>query len=232
MVQEQWFNLHLLSNIKLSYYSYLYYLSGLLFPFIVVFYSYSKFINYKFKQDNNNNNYYIKNLFLILLIVLLALSTLLTLYTSNIFYILSNQISINFINIRPLIISISIYSILLLFNKTKKLIKQLVLFTFLIFSIINWTNYYITKIQLEEIFTFLSLEDNFIGNIKFEYLNIVFIILIEIIFYIWSYISYKNNLSNWMVKSPSIQDYYPMIEIIMFYSGIFIYYLIFNNITI
>ena len=53
IVQDQWLNIFLLNEFEFSYYSILYYLSGFLFPIVVINNSLSNFFDYKF----NSNKY-------------------------------------------------------------------------------------------------------------------------------------------------------------------------------
>ena len=78
----------------------------------------------------------------------------------------------------------------------------------------------------------LSLNDIFSEHIflKFEnynFINIFFLLTIEIFFYIWSYLSYGTYLSDWKVPIPVKADFKPLLEIVFFYLIIMTYYAIF-----
>ena len=81
----------------------------------------------------------------------------------------------------------------------------------------------------ENIFHNMILKDNLIFSYLLKTNNIhiannIYMLLFEILFYIWSYISYKDNLSNWFVPIPSWNDLTPITKILFFYFGICIYY--------
>ena len=109
-------------------------------------------------------------------------------------------------------------SIFLIFKKTKFLLKKLTLTNFLIFSIINWysqiNNSYFNDVIPSYIFKF--------ENINF--VNIVFLLAIETMFYLWSYISYNSYLSDWNVPKPYKKEVTPIFNIIMFYLLVILYY--------
>ena len=122
------------------------------------------------------------------------------------------------IDIDKQILFVVIISILLLFEKTKFIIKKITLINFLLISIISWYSQ-INNFSLKEVIPFYILK---FGNINF--LNIVFLLAIEIMFYLWSYISYNSNLSDWNVPMPYAKEATPIIYIFMFYLLIILYY--------
>ena len=143
-IQKQWFNLYLFNLNDISFYSILYYLSGTICPFIICLNSLKNYTYYNFDQ----NKFYCKNiikgkgLLLLVAINLLFLS-----------YIISDYIYINFdlvfnlflkgINLpKPdiflFICFIFLISILLIFKKTRLLLKKLILVNFILISFIIW----------------------------------------------------------------------------------------------
>ena len=224
LIQKQWFNLYLFNTNNYSFYSILYYLSGTISPILVIFNSITKFTYYKFK-NNIRTNFFIKGKTLLLLtfFTLISLSFLISNYVFinidllfNLFYESSFSQNINYINN---LVFILIFFILLIFKKTRIFIKKLILANFFLITLISW------HININKTFTndkllikdYLSLD-----NINF--INISFLFTIEIIFYLWSFISYKNNLSNWSVQMPSRNDCLYVFKIAIFYLLIFLYY--------
>jgi len=214
----------LLNKVGYSIYSILYYLSGFLFPILILSYSLNNFTNYNF--DNHLfNNKYLKYISYLVFSILISLSTLLTKYTINIYYFLNNNIkSVGRINIKIELSIILIISILLLLNNSKILLKKFFLIQFFIFNIIIWT-----ICASKFIFNYPIKID--VGNINILFgtnnlfcYNVIYLFLIEIFYYSWSYVSYKNNLSDWKIPIPSKSDFSPIVKIMIFYLGVFIYY--------
>ena len=114
---------------------------------------------------------------------------------------------------------------MLIFNNTKIFIKKLVLFSFLIISILIWLTV-INFLELDYTYFYNQLFlPNLIDNsINKNLINILNLFTIEVLFYLWSYISQDNNLSNWIVLTPVKNDVYPLIYILLFYMAIIIYY--------
>ena len=109
-------------------------------------------------------------------------------------------------------------SIFLIFKKTKFLLKKIILINFLTFSIINWYS----QINNHSLNDFIPLYIFKFGNINF--VNIVFLLAIETMFYLWSYISYNSYLSDWNVPKPYKKEITPILNIIIFYLLIILYY--------
>ncbi len=227
VVQQQWLNLSLLEIEGLSPYSNLYLISGLLFPFIIILISNTNFTNYSF-SENKIRNKYVKNLSFIVISNLLFLTFLLTQYI-NVFINLIFQLISNFgLNIGndyiPEKFIFLIILVLLLFKSTKLIIKRLFLLVFSFISILVWLdinnilildyNYFLSRLSTPNFFEF--------NNVNL--LNILLLFLIEICFFFWSYISYKNNLSNWKVLFPSKKDYSQLVNIFLFYGCLILYY--------
>ena len=229
LVQKQWLNLYLFDINNFSIYKLLYYLSGLIVPIIVIINSLNKFTYYKFDfhKKNNNNNYNFdisgKNLLVITLVISSILSILISRYIFINFkiilnFFLSNNESLIQFDIDKQIIFVVIITILLIFKKTKFFIKKIILTNFFIFSIINWYSL-INNFSINEVIPFYIFK---FGNINI--LNIVFLLAIEMMFYLWSYISYNSYLSDWNVPKPYKKEITPILNIIIFYLLIILYY--------
>ena len=225
LVQKQWLNLYLFDINNLSIYKLLYYLSGLFVPIFVIINSLNKFTYYKFSLLKNNYKYDIsgKSLFLITLVISSLISILVSRYifiNLKIFlnlFMSNNEYLVQFDTDKQ-ILFVVIISILLLFEKTKFIIKKITLTNFFIISIISWYSQ-INNFSLKEVIPFYNLK---FGNIYF--LNIVFLLAIEIMFYLWSYISCNSYLSDWNVPRPYAKEATPIIYIFMFYLLITLYY--------
>ena len=225
LVQKQWLNLYLFDSNNFTIYKLLYYLSGLIIPILVIVNSFNKFTFYKFKNNKINNNLDIsgKLLLFITSTFLLILSTLISSYILinlrillNLFIVDSNVL-VN-IELDKQILIIVILSILLLFKKYKLIIKKVLLINFLIMSFIIWYSE-VNNIILNDIFL--------IDILKFKNINLInllFFVSIEILYYLWSYISYSTYLSDWRVPRPEKKEIGSILYIIFFYSLIMIYY--------
>ena len=226
LVQKQWLNLYLFDINNLSIYKLLYYLSGLIVPILVIINSLNKFTYYKFDFHKKNNNYSDisgKSLFLITLVISSLISILISRYifiNVKIFLhlFMSNYEYLVQFDTDKQILFVVIISILLLFEKTKFIIKKITLTNFFIISIISWYSQ-INNFSLKEVIPFYILK---FGNINF--LNIVFLLAIEIMFYLWSYISCNSYLSDWNVPKPYAKEAKPIIYIVVFYFLIILYY--------
>ena len=226
LTQRQWHNLYLFNSNNFSIYKFLYYLSGLFCPLLVVFYSLDKFTYYKFniKKVNKNTDIKGKTMLFAVSSVLITLSFLIS-YQVFISLKLSSNLFINnnkflvYIDINKQILFSVILSILLLFNKLKLIIKKVILINYFIMSIIIWY-LEINKIIFSDLFSIETL--NFL-NINFA--NLLFLISIELFYYLWSYISYGSHLSDWILPSASMHQIRPILKILFFYLIIIIYYL-------
>ena len=208
-------------------------MSGYLFPSILVFYSINNFTDYQF---NNNYGKDIKNNFrytsTIVFPILLIFSILITKYYIYLFSKINNA-SFNFLEFNLLqLIFILIISFLLLIRKTKKKVKYLYLIYYLINFSIYWT---INTYSLNISNTFIK--DNYINNfissnLNFNYINIIFLFLLEILFFLWSFIVDKNNLSDWNIPIPKKSNLYPLVNIFVFYFGLIVYFYIFKNLLL
>ena len=223
LVQNQWLNLYLFNINNFTIYKVLYYLSGLIVPILVIINSLKNFTYYKFNYCNKENYISGKLLLLITAIILSSLSILISQYifiNSNIilnFFISNNEYLVQF-DIDKQILFVMIFSIFLIFNKTKFIIKKIVLANFLLFSIIIWYSQINNSFFNDLIPPYISK----FGNINF--INIAFLLAIETVFYLWSYISYGSYLSDWNVPKISKNDFSPILNIVMIYLSIFLYY--------
>ena len=121
-------------------------------------------------------------------------------------------------------ITLFIFVILLLINRTKLVVKKLFLILFFILTIFIWTSEYINLPIDYGFLTDFSSYNNFLTLNNLYLSNIIFLGSFEILFYLWSYISYKNNISNWIVPFPNKNNVFPIINILLFYLGMYIYY--------
>ena len=231
IVQEQWLNILLLNEFEFSYYSILYYISGFLFPILVINNSSYNFSNYNF----NSNKYQSKKFKFVGSIVIstvLILSILIIRYfIFSINYIISQIDLNNYFDIKLQVLLSVIVMILLLINRTKIIIKKLLLLNYFIICFINWSIYFL-NIQGIEIFInkYIS-SKNFYEFNNLNTINIFFLFIIEILYYIWSFISYKKNLSDWSITYPLKSDFTTLSKITIFYLGIFVYYIILDRIN-
>ncbi len=225
IVQKQWLNLYLFNINNFTIYKFLYYISGLIVPILVVKNSLDKFTYYKFNYHHKIKKNYISGR--LLLLITLTISIGLSIFISQHIFI-NLEILLNiFLYKTKLLVHFDIYNqilfliiiaTLLLFKRTKYLIKKIILTNFFIFSIITWYS------QINN--SFLINVDPFY-NFKFEdinFLNIGFLLVIEMGFYLWSYISYSSYLSDWKVPKLSIKEFLPILNIVMFYLSIIFYY--------
>ncbi len=221
LIQNQWLNLYLFDINNSYFYKYLYFLSGLICPLLVSINSINIFTFYSFNNSNKPLEISGKFLFLVAAIVLVTLSTLLSYY----YYLNLEIICKLFLNKNYLFnidynnktLFIFILSIALIFKKTRILIKKSTLLNFFMISIFIW------YVKVNNISIEISLSNIFeLENINF--INIIYFSTIEIIYYLWSYISYKSNLSDWQVPRPNRKDFVPIVIIVIFYLWILFYY--------
>ena len=211
----------------LNIYTNLYLISGFLFPSLILIISNTNFSSYQF---NNKSPKFksIKNLSFLVLSNLLFLAYLLSNYIVIFFDLLFKLINnFNFnlgIESFPYNLIYIIVIGLLLINKSKVLIKKSILFIFLFISITIWLTT-INQLDLEYNYFYNHIIfKNFFEIKNLNILNTLNLLLIEICFYFWSYISYKNNLSDWKVLFPHKQDLNPLLNILLFYACTIFYY--------
>ena len=122
-------------------------------------------------------------------------------------------------NVFQLSLFIPFIAILLIFKKSRLLFKKLILINFILNS------FYIWYLQINSI----NVDDQFriykyFGLNDINLINVYILVAIEISYFTWSYLSYKTNLSDWIVQRPQKGDIIPILNIIIFYFFIIIYY--------
>ena len=224
-VQKQWFNLYLFNINEISFYSILYYLSGTICPSLVYLNSLKNYTYYNFDKNNTHSRNKIlgKKLFLLVALNLIFLSYFIVDYIYINFDLIFNLFfkGINFPkpDIIQLIFFIILISILLIFKKSRLLLKKLILVNFILISFYLW-HLQIKNINVDDqfhIYRYFSLND-------LNLINLFILVAIEISFFTWSFLSYKTNLSDWIVHKPQKRDVIPILNMLIFYFFIVIYY--------
>ena len=224
-VQKQWFNLYSLNINDISFYSILYYLSGAICPSLVYLNSLKNYTYYKFNEDKIHSIKIIKGKRLLFLVAinLIFLSYLIADYIyinldfiSNLFLQGVKLQQPNFFQSSLFVFLIAIF---LIFKKTKLLLKKLILVNFILIS------YFIWYLQINNI----NVDDQFhiykyFGLNDLNLINVFILIVIEICYFTWSFLSYKTNLSDWIVRKPQKGDVIPILNMFIFYFFIIIYY--------
>ena len=121
--------------------------------------------------------------------------------------------------------------IFLIINKTKIILKKLFLLNFFIICFINWSIFFLNLLGIE---TFINKNISNYSYYEFNNLNILnifYLLIFEIFYYLWSFITYQNNLSDWSINYPKKTDCIPLSKITIFYLGVLIYYYIFKRIS-
>ena len=228
-VQNQWFNLYLFNINDISFYSILYYLSGTICPSLICLYSLNNYTDYRF----NKNKLYLKKaingkfLLFLVSINLIFLSYLIVDYIYINIDLICNLFTEGINSQSPDILHLSFFifliSILLIFKKSRLLLKKFMLVNFLFIS------FYIWYLEINNI----NVDDQFhiyryFGLNNINLINVLILFVIEITYFIWSFLSYKNNLSDWSVHLPQKIDLTPILNIFMFYFFIIINYSIFT----
>ena len=226
-VQKQWFNLYLFNIKDISFYSIIYYLSGIICPSLICLNSLDNFTYYTFNRNHINSKKLIKGNALLLLVVtnLIFISLLVADYLFINFDLIYNLFFESFTLKQPDILHLSFYifliAILLIFNKSRLLFKKLVLLNFAMVSFLIWY-LQINNININNQYHIY----NYFGLNNINLINIFFLVTIEISYFMWSFLSYKTNLSDWIVYLPEKGDMTPIFNILIFYIFIVIYYLI------
>jgi len=224
-VQKQWFNLYLFGNNDISFYSILYYLSGTICPSLVCLNSLKNYTYYDFTKDKIHSLKIIKGKRLLFLVAinLIFLSYLISDYLYINFDLIFNLFLEGIYVAKPDIPQLSFFifliSILLIFKKSRFLLKKIILVNFILISLYLW-HVQINNISVDDqfhIYRYFGLDD-------LNLINIFILVAIEISFYTWSFISYKTNLSDWIVPKPQKVDVIPILNIFIFYFFIIIYY--------
>jgi len=224
-VQKQWLNLYSLNINVISFYSILYYLSGAICPSLVYLNSLENYTYYNFTRYKTNSIKIIKGKRLLFLVAinLIFLSYLIADYIyinfDLIFNLFLEGINVPKPDIQQLSFFIFLISILLIFKKSRFLLKKIILVNFILISFYLW-HLQINNISVDDqvyIYRYFGLND-------LNLINLFILIAIEISFYTWSFIAYKTNLSDWTVPKPQRGDFIPFLSIFIFYFFIIIYY--------
>ena len=227
LVQKQWLNLYLFNINDISIYSILYYLSGTICPSLICLNSLNNFTYYKFNNKKNKSKIIIKGKALLFLVAinLIFLSYLIADYFYINFDLITNlfleRIKLEQPDIFQLSFFIFFIAIFLIFKKSRLLFKKLILVNFILIS------FFIGYLQINNI----KIDDQFhiykyyvIDNINL--INVFNLIAIEISYFMWSFLSYKSNLSDWAISIPKQEDIKSFLNILIFYFFIIIYYLV------
>ena len=224
-VQKQWFNLYSLNINDISFYSILYYLSGAICPSLVCLNSLKNYTYYKFDKDKIHSVKIIKGKRLLLLVAinLIFLSYLIADYIYINFDLIFNLILEGFNVPKHDLLQLSFFifliSIFLIFKKSRFLLKKIILVNFILISLYLW-HLQINNLSVDDqlhIYRYFGLND-------LNLINLFILVTIEISFYTWSFISYKTNLSDWIVPKPRKVDIIPILNMFIFYFFIIIYY--------
>ena len=224
-VQKQWFNLYSLNINDFSFYSILYYLSGAICPSLVCLNSLKNYTYYDFNRDKIHSIKIIKGKRLLFLVAinLIFLSYLIADYIyinfDLIFNLFLEGINLPKPDIPQLCFLIFLISILLIFKKSRFLLKKIILVNFILISFYFW-HLQINNISVDDqfhIYRYFGLND-------LNLINLFILVAIEISYYTWSFLSYKTNLSDWIVPKPQKGDYSPLLNIFIFYFFIIMYY--------
>ncbi len=226
-VQKQWFNLYSFNINNISFYSFLYYLSGAICPSLVCLNSLKNYTFYNFNKNKIHSKKIIKGKKLLFLVAinLIFLSYFITDYLyinfNLIFNLFFEGINVPKHNLLQLSFFIFLISICLIFKKSRFLLKKIILVNFILISLYLW-HLQINNISVDDqfhIYRYFGLND-------LNLINLFILVFIEISFYTWSFMSYKTNLSDWIVPKPQKGDIIPILNIFIFYFFIIIYYLI------
>jgi len=224
-VQKQWLNLYSLNINDISFYSIMYYLSGAICPSLVYLNSLKNYTYYNFAKDKIHSIKVIKGKRLLFLVAinLIFLSYLIADYIYINFDLILNLflegINVPKTDIPQFSFFIFLISILLIFKKSRFLLKKIILVNFILISLYLW-HLQISNISVDDQFHIYR----YFGLNELNLINIFILVAIEISFYTWSFVSYKTNLSDWIVPKPTKGDVIPFLKIFIFYFFIIIYY--------
>ena len=226
-VQKQWFNLYLFNINDITFYSILYYLSGIICPSLISLNSLNYYTYYKFNENKIYSKKIIKGKYLFVLVALnlIFLSYLITDYlylnfdiVRNLFFDGINLQKPDFFQLSYLT---SFVAFLLIIRKSRLLIKKLILINFVLISFNIWY-LQINNISFDNQFRIYK----YFGFNDVNLINVFILVAIEILYFTWSFLSYKTNLSDWIVQCPQKGDMVPFLNIFIFYFFIIIYYTI------
>ena len=200
-------------------------LSGAICPSLVYVNSLKNYTYYNFTKDKIHSLKIIKGKRLLFLVAinLIFLSYLIADYIYINFDLIFNLFLEGINEPKPdipqLIFFIFLISILLIYRKSRVLLKKIILVNFILIS------FYIWHLQINNI----SIDDQFhiyryFGLNDLNLINLFILVAIEISFYTWSFVSHKTNLSDWIVPRPRKGDFIPFLNILIFYFFIIIYY--------
>ena len=203
----------------------------MLFPIIVIKNSLSNFFDYKFNY-NKLQSKNLKYIGFLVFFTILILSILIISYLIFLINYIFPQIELNiYLNFKLKILILLILMILLLINQTKRFIKKLFLLSFFVTCFINWFIYYLNLQGIEIYINKYISNNNYYEFNNLNIFNILYLFFFEIFYYIWSFITYQNNLSDWSITHPKKSDFIPFSKITIFYLGVLIYYLIFKRLS-
>jgi len=180
---------------------------------------------YNFNKNNIHSKNIIKGkrLLIFVAINLIFLSYLIADYLYINFDLIFNSFLQGIYLPKPDILQLSFFifliSILLIFKKSRFLLKKLILINFILISLNLW-HIQINNINVDDqfhIYRYFGLND-------LNLINIFILVAIEISFFTWSFLSYKTNLSDWIVQKPQKGDVIPILNIFIFYFFIIMYY--------
>ena len=224
-VQKQWFNLYLFNINDISFYSILYYLSGAICPSLILLNSLNNYTNYNFDKNKIYSKKIIKGKTLLFLIAtnLIFLSYFIADYIyinlDLIYNLFFKEINLQKPDIFQYGFFIFLISILLIFKKTRILFKKFILLNFILISLYLWY-LQIININVDDQFHIYR----YFGLNNINLINVFILISIEILYFTWSFLSYKTNLSDWIVHPPLKGDIIHLLNIFIFYFFIIIYY--------
>ena len=226
-VQKQWFNLYLFNINNISFYSFLYYLSGTICPSLICLNSLNNYTYYKFNENKIYSKKSIKGKSLLFLVAinLIFLSFLSIDYMYINFDLLSN-LFLEGLNLqKPDIFHLSLLILLvsgfLIFKKSRVLFKKLILGNFILISFYIWY-LQINNINIDNQFHIYK----YLGLTNLNLINVFILVAIEISYFTWSFLSYKTNLSDWIVCIPQKRDIIPFLNMFIVYFFIIVYYFI------
>ena len=200
-------------------------MSGAICPSLVCLYSLRNYTYYSFNKDKIHSNKIIKGKSLLILVAinLIFLSYLIADYIyinlDLIFNLFLEGINVPKPDIQQFSFFIFLISILLIFKKSKFLLKKIILVNFILISLYLW-HLQINNISVDEqfyIYRYFGLND-------LNLINIFILVAIETSFFTWSFLSYKTNLSDWIVPKAQKGDLVPFLNMFIFYFFIIIYY--------
>ena len=200
-------------------------MSGAICPSLVFLNSLKNYTYYNFNKNKIYSKKTIKGKGLLYLVAinLIFLSYFIADYIYINFDLICNLffqgINLPIPNIFQLTLFICLISILLIFKKSRLLLKKLILVNFILISFYLW-HLKINNITFDGqfyIYKYFGLDD-------LNLINLFILFAIEISYFTWSFLSYKSNLSDWIVHIPQKVDIKPILNMLVFYFFIIVYY--------